>query len=131
MAKLKLSKSQRRLLAVTSDHEWTKVPKRFQCTTAEALVKKGLLFYGPLSQGKSNVIYKVMRVKISELLKTSELLARQFHRYYEDLAPKFGYKTRKASAVPWSKVPKNNRGLMIAVCKKLLGESGLIAWIGP
>jgi hypothetical protein len=48
-----------------------------------------------------------------------EELARNFHEIYERLAPKFSYKTREASAVPWEDVPENNKQLMIAVCKEL------------
>jgi hypothetical protein len=43
-----------------------------------------------------------------------EGLARLFHEAYERLAPEYGYKTREASAVPWEKVPENNKRLMIA-----------------
>lgn len=50
----------------------------------------------------------------------AEELAKFFHETYEKLAPSFSYKTRKESAVPWSKVPKNNKKLMIAVCKEIL-----------
>ncbi len=46
---------------------------------------------------------------------TAETVARQFHEAYERLAPSFGYKTREASAVPWERVPEDNRRLMIAV----------------
>lgn len=53
-------------------------------------------------------------------LKASEELARKFHETYERLAPDFGYKTRKASAKPWGDVPKDNKQLMIAVCKEIL-----------
>lgn len=53
-------------------------------------------------------------------LKASEELARKFHETYERLAPDFGYKTRKASAKPWKDVPKDNKQLMIAVCKEIL-----------
>lgn len=43
-------------------------------------------------------------------MKASEL-ARLFHETYERLAPEFGYKTRKESAVPWKDVPnKRTRG---------------------
>lgn len=35
---------------------------------------------------------------------TPEEMAEKFHETYERLAPKFGYKTRKASAAPWDKV---------------------------
>jgi hypothetical protein len=46
-----------------------------------------------------------------------ERLAAFFHATYETLAPRYSYTTRKASAVPWSKVPENNRRLMIEVAR--------------
>ena len=46
-------------------------------------------------------------------------LAKLFHDTYERLAPAFSYKTRKASAVPWTDVPPNNKGLMIAVAHEI------------
>lgn len=51
---------------------------------------------------------------------TAEELARRFHETYERLAPKFGYKTREESAVPWKDVPDKNKQLMVAVCEELL-----------
>ncbi len=53
---------------------------------------------------------------------TPEKLAQQFHETYERLAPNFGYKTREASAKPWSDVPDDNKGLMIAVCAEILAR---------
>lgn len=47
-------------------------------------------------------------------------LAEWFHNEYERLAPRFNYKTRKASAVPWGHVPAGNRRLMIAVATSVL-----------
>lgn len=49
-------------------------------------------------------------------------LARKFHETYEQLAPDFGYETRKDSAVPWENVPERNRNLMVAVCESILKE---------
>ena len=54
------------------------------------------------------------------------LVAESFHETYESLAPSYGYKTREASAVPWSEVPQPNRMLMVAVAMALL-ETGVIA----
>jgi oligoendopeptidase F len=51
---------------------------------------------------------------------TAEELAELFHATYERLAPEYAYKTREASAVPWSDVPENNKRLMIAVCAEIL-----------
>jgi hypothetical protein len=56
----------------------------------------------------------------------AEVVARGFHETYERLAPEHGYKTRDASAVPWEDVPENNRSLMVAVARELLG-SGVIS----
>jgi len=56
----------------------------------------------------------------------AEALAKRFHEAYERLAPDFGYKTREASAVPWSEVPEQNKRLMIAVAREILNE-GLAA----
>lgn len=53
---------------------------------------------------------------------TAELIARAFHETYERLAPEHGYKTRRASAVPWDQVPGQNRALMTAVCMDLLAS---------
>ena len=51
---------------------------------------------------------------------SAEQIAQRFHETYERLAPKFGYKTREASAKPWKDVPENNKRLMIAVCAEVL-----------
>ena len=51
---------------------------------------------------------------------TANSLARAFHETYERLAPSFGYKTRKESAVPWAQLPARNKQLLIAVCAELL-----------
>ena len=52
----------------------------------------------------------------------AEEIARYFHETYERLAPQYGYKTRKASSVPWEKVPERNRTLMVAVARALLDK---------
>ncbi|MDB4278018.1 hypothetical protein N9917_00150 [Deltaproteobacteria bacterium] len=51
---------------------------------------------------------------------TPETLAQAFHESYESLAPHFGYKTREASAVPWSDVPDGNKNLMVATAEAVL-----------
>lgn len=51
---------------------------------------------------------------------TAEQLACLFHETYERLAPDHGYRTREASAKPWTEVPSQNKGLMIAVAAHLL-----------
>jgi hypothetical protein len=56
---------------------------------------------------------------IPETLRAEEL-ARLFHETYERLAPVFGYKTRRESAVPWESVPEPNRNLMEAVATEIL-----------
>jgi hypothetical protein len=53
---------------------------------------------------------------------TEEMVAREFHKAYETLAPHFGYKTRQDSAVPWEEVPEVNRNLMMAVITELLSK---------
>ena len=50
----------------------------------------------------------------------AEKLAKLFHDTYEELAPSHGYETREASRKPWEDVPENNKGLMIAVCQRVL-----------
>jgi hypothetical protein len=59
----------------------------------------------------------------------AEMIAAAFHATYERLAPRNGYETRKASAVPWDQVPAQNRELMIATVTVLLDlgviESGV------
>jgi len=52
----------------------------------------------------------------------AEEIAQQFHQAYEELAPSHGYETREASRKPWSEVPENNKGLMVAVVDRLLSE---------
>lgn len=52
----------------------------------------------------------------------AERLARRFHETYEQLAPQFGYATRRESAVPWEQVPEANRKLMTAVCEEIKQE---------
>jgi hypothetical protein len=51
---------------------------------------------------------------------SAEDIAQAFHETYEGLAPGHGYETRKASAVPWTEVPRQNRDLMVAVVANLL-----------
>jgi len=60
-----------------------------------------------------------------ELQKTAELVAQVFHDSYERRAPDFGYRTRAASAVPWDRVPENNRKLMVAVALDVLEFLGV------
>lgn len=55
-------------------------------------------------------------------LACAEVVAQLFHETYERLAPEYNYRTRKASAVPWSQVPENNRELMIAVAEHVLSQ---------
>lgn len=52
----------------------------------------------------------------------AERLAQLFHETYERLAKVAGYETRKESAVPWSKVPRQNKDLMVSVCAAILGR---------
>jgi hypothetical protein len=50
-------------------------------------------------------------------------MAQRFHEAYERLAPSFGYETRRASAVPWTDVPEQNKALMTAVCADILATN--------
>ena len=56
-------------------------------------------------------------------LVSAEALAKRFHEAYERLAPQYGYKTRKESAVEWKDVPTDNKNLMIAVCSEILSTN--------
>jgi hypothetical protein len=49
-----------------------------------------------------------------------EELAKLFHETYEELAPNYGYTTRRSSSVPWEEVPEPNKSLMIAVATRIL-----------
>lgn len=61
----------------------------------------------------------------------SEEIAHEFHATYEHLAPRFGYKTRTDSAVPWAQVPEQNRRLMVAVVNDLLRRNVICPrWMG-
>jgi len=53
---------------------------------------------------------------------TPEILAERFHTLYEQLAPSFGYDTRKESAKPWADVPSQNKALMTEVCRHILTD---------
>ncbi len=55
-----------------------------------------------------------------------ERIAKEFHQAYEELAPVFGYRTRKESAKPWKDVPPQNQLLMVAVVKALVEEDIII-----
>lgn len=50
----------------------------------------------------------------------AEPIAQAFHEAYERLAPRYGYKTREATAVPWDDVPLDNKNLMRAVVNELI-----------
>lgn len=56
---------------------------------------------------------------------SDEDIARAFHEAYERLAPMHGYQTRTESAVPWDRVPGDNRRLMVATVRALR-EQGVI-----
>lgn len=47
-------------------------------------------------------------------------LAKKFHRYYEDLAPDFGYETREDTK-DFDEHSKNGK-LMVAVCERILAN---------
>lgn len=60
----------------------------------------------------------------------AERAARDFHETYERLAPKFGYQTRRESALPWEDIADNHKRLMIAVCAEVL-ERAIAESRGP
>lgn len=77
--------------------------------------------------GEGDIIEKAREMRRAEVMEWAasekarpELVARAFHEAYEELAPSFGYETRRESAKPWAEVPEQNRNLMVAVCKRLL-----------
>ncbi len=51
---------------------------------------------------------------------TAEQMAQLFHETYEDLAPLYGYKTRKATRKPWDELPSNNKRLMVGTCEVII-----------
>lgn len=51
-----------------------------------------------------------------------EDLARMFHETYEELAPQFGYTSRRSTRVHWDHVPEPNKSLMIATAKSVLEQ---------
>lgn len=77
--------------------------------------------------GEGDIIAKAREMRRAEMAEWAarenarpELVARAFHEAYEELAPSFGYETRRESAKPWTEVPERNRNLMVAVVKRLL-----------
>lgn len=64
---------------------------------------------------------------------TPEWMASRFHFHYEMLSPRYGYKTRSDSAVPWKQVPAKNKRLMRAVSSKVKYEIRTIhrSGVGP
>jgi hypothetical protein len=64
----------------------------------------------------------MMQGNVTETEPPLVAVARRFHEVYEELAPRFGYETRQASAVPWEQVPQANRSLMISTINRLVGE---------
>lgn len=65
---------------------------------------------------------KTQLLETKNKIVSAEELAMFFHETYEKLAPEFSYKTKKASAVDWKDVPKNNKDLMIAVAEKVINR---------
>lgn len=60
-----------------------------------------------------------------EELEIAHNVARAFHEMYEELAPTYGYETRRESAVAWEDLPESNKLLMVGVVAKLL-DKGVI-----
>lgn len=53
-------------------------------------------------------------------LVAAEQLAKLLHETYERLAPSFGYRTRRLTAMPWEQIPENQRLLAIATATEVL-----------
>lgn len=51
-----------------------------------------------------------------------KILAKKFHRIYEELAPKYKYETKKASRVDWDKLDKKHQELMVVTARRVLKE---------
>jgi len=51
---------------------------------------------------------------------TPGLVAEEFHRAYQELAPEYGYETKGGSNVPWHEVPEMNRHLMVQTAERVL-----------
>ena len=60
--------------------------------------------------------------KVKDHLFRAPELAETFHRVYEKLAPKYGYKTRKKTRKHWDDLPDNNKKLMVAVAQVILNK---------
>ena len=57
----------------------------------------------------------------------TEIIARQFHYRYEQLAPHFRWETQSLSKVPWDDLPENQKNLMMATVAALRQE-GVITY---
>jgi len=49
-----------------------------------------------------------------------KVIAKNFHEVYEELAPKFHYKTQKKSQCSWDSLTVDHQDLMIATVRKVL-----------
>ena len=58
------------------------------------------------------------------MTEAAEILAREFHRHFERLAPHFGCDTPDEMEVPWDHAPEPNKSLLLAVARALV-ESGV------
>ena len=63
---------------------------------------------------------KSMEEKKEERNQIAINLAKKFHRYYEELAPQYGYETREETR-EFNPDSKNGK-LMIAVCERILAN---------
>ena len=61
----------------------------------------------------------------------AKVIAPYFHKVYEELAPQFGYETRRESAVDWDDVPEQNKRLMVATIGGLLAVDVIRPGEGP
>lgn len=65
-------------------------------------------------------LFAIHALEGGECMTPEEILAKLWHETYERMAPEFLYDTRASSAVLWSKVPADNKQLMIAVCREII-----------
>lgn len=87
--------------------------------TAEYTEPPNEAFFAPQRYESDGDVTPDLAAEAADLSAAS--IAAEFHAVYERLAPQFGYETRKESAVPWSQVPQNNRDLMTAVAREVVG----------
>lgn len=85
----------------------------------------------PTSLGQDESVASRLSAPRQSPAPDAERIARAFHRAYELLAPRFGYRTREASAKDWDEVPEANRLLMMATVNQLLIEDVIMPADAP